>query len=92
VRQLVSRPRGHQLLAELAGGSARFNRLKEALPGVNAKTLSSLLRGYQAAGLLDRRVIAARPLAVQYSITPAGRALLEIMERMVAWETGWGEQ
>lgn len=61
------------LYAVAVQGTARFSRL-EALLGLSSRTLATRLRELEEDGLLERRVVAARPVRTEYELTKAGRA------------------
>ena len=62
-------------IAALSRGSARFNQLRRALPGVTQKTLTQALRRLERSGLISRSVLDTAPISVEYAITPLGRTL-----------------
>jgi len=70
------------VLAYLGERPLRFNeilRLGEG-DGLNARTLSRVLKALAESGLVNREVIGTQPVAVQYSLTERGarfRALLD---------------
>jgi DNA-binding HxlR family transcriptional regulator len=43
------------------------------------------LKELEALGLVERRVISDRPIAVQYEITEFGRSALDVLDRMREW-------
>ncbi len=66
-------------------GALRFNEIKRRVPGVSQKTLTQCLRRLERNGILRRRVVAAAPLGVEYSITPLGDTLAEPFAAMRRW-------
>lgn len=75
------------VLTVLDGGPQRFNAVKRRLEGVTQKALTQCLRRLERNGLVARRVIAASPVAVEYSLTPLGRTLLPPFRELYAWTT-----
>ena len=63
----------------------RFSQLQRQLPQVSQRTLTNQLRELEADGLLTRRVYPQVPPRVEYTITPKGQSLEEILELMCAW-------
>jgi DNA-binding HxlR family transcriptional regulator len=61
------------LYAVAAQKVARFSRL-EALLGLSSRTLAARLKDLEEDGLLERRVVAARPVRTEYVLTKHGRA------------------
>ena len=66
-------------------GTRRFSRLQRQLPQVSQRTLTNQLRELEADGLLTRQVYPQVPPRVEYTITPKGQSLSEILELMCAW-------
>ena len=56
-------------------GAVRFNEFLQVLGRVPPATLTSRLGELERAGVLERRVIDARPPGVEYRLTPRGRQL-----------------
>ena len=50
------------------------------------------LRQLEAQGLVERRVIDASPIAVEYAITPFGETALDCLDRLRVWSEGLPEQ
>ncbi|WP_233858635.1 winged helix-turn-helix transcriptional regulator [Paraburkholderia sp. HD33-4] len=59
----------------LCAEPSRFNAIKRRLDPITHKALTEALRRLERNGLIDRRVIASSPVAVECSITPLGRSL-----------------
>jgi DNA-binding HxlR family transcriptional regulator len=69
------------VLAYLGDKPLRFNeilRLGED-DGLNARTLSRVLKALAEQGLVNREVIGTQPVAVQYALTPAGRRIGDLL-------------
>lgn len=73
------------VLAQLAGGTRRFNELLRRIEGVSRRMLSATLRQLERDGLIDRRVYARVPARVEYRLSPAGEELLEALAPLVGW-------
>ena len=69
----------------IAHGTQRFSQLQRQLPQVSQRTLTNQLRELEADGLLTRRVYPQVPPRVEYTITPKGQSLSEILELMCGW-------
>ena len=63
-------------------GAVRFNEFKMALEGIPPRTLAQRLTELEDAGVLERRVLDARPPRVEYRLTDAGRKLRVLVEAM----------
>jgi DNA-binding HxlR family transcriptional regulator len=70
------------VLALLGQRSHRFNELHRAIDGISQRMLTRTLRTLEADGLVRREVFPTVPPAVEYSLTPSVRRLLE---PLAAW-------
>jgi len=61
------------LWASSEGGAVRFNEFKQALETIPPRTLAARLQELEQAGILERRVLDARPPRVEYRLTDVGR-------------------
>lgn len=66
-------------------GSARTGVLLRSLPGISKKMLTQTLRSMETSGLVKRRAYGTVPPAVDYTVTPLGRRLVEPIELLYAW-------
>lgn len=66
-------------------GSARTGVLLRSLPGISKKMLTQTLRSMETSGLVERRAYGTVPPAVDYTVTPLGRRLVEPIELLYAW-------
>lgn len=73
------------LLHELCGGTKRFGQLEHVLVGISPRTLSLRLRELEKNGIVTKRVFAEVPLHVEYSLTPKGSSLRDILDSMRRW-------
>jgi DNA-binding HxlR family transcriptional regulator len=74
------------ILFELKVGARRFSDLQAALTGITAQALSLQLRQLEADGVVVRAVFADDvPVRVEYSLTPHGRALSDVMDQLEDW-------
>ena len=73
------------ILTVLDDGPLRFNVIRRRLEGVTQKALTQCLRRLERNGLVERRVIATSPVAVEYRITPLGRSLQTPFKALYAW-------
>ena len=76
------------LWASAEGGAVRFNEFKQTLEGIPPRTLAARLSELEAAGVVERRVVAnARPPRVEYRLTPAGERLRAVVKALNHWAT-----
>jgi DNA-binding HxlR family transcriptional regulator len=72
----------------LGGGTMRFSELRRAVDGISQRMLTVTLRGLERDGLVARVVYAEVPPRVEYSLTPLGASLLEVVAALVTWSDG----
>jgi DNA-binding HxlR family transcriptional regulator len=65
----------------------RFAELRQLLPGISEKVLTSQLRQLETDGIVRREVKHASPPQVTYSLTRAGEELIVPMSGLCAWGT-----
>jgi DNA-binding HxlR family transcriptional regulator len=63
-------------------GAMRFNEFRQALGPIPPATLATRLAELEQAGVLERRVIDARPPLVEYRVTDSGDALRPVVEAL----------
>jgi DNA-binding HxlR family transcriptional regulator len=68
-----------------AEGAVRFNELKQAVGAIPPRTLAQRLVELEAAGVLERRVLDARPPRVEYRLTDEGRRLKLVVDAVSAY-------
>jgi DNA-binding HxlR family transcriptional regulator len=61
-------------------GATRFNEFRQALGSIPPGTLAQRLVELEEAGVLERRVIDARPPRVEYRRTDEGRRLKHVVD------------
>jgi DNA-binding HxlR family transcriptional regulator len=66
-------------------GAVRFNEFKQAVGAIPPRTLAQRLVELEDAGVLERRVIDARPPRVEYVLTDEGRRLKHVVDAVVAF-------
>jgi DNA-binding HxlR family transcriptional regulator len=69
----------------LGRGDARFSELLRGVEGVSQKMLTQTLRALERDGLVRRTVYPEVPVRVEYSLTDAGRTLLEPLRALEEW-------
>jgi DNA-binding HxlR family transcriptional regulator len=58
-----------------SSGASRFNEFRQSLPGVSPTTLSERLEQLEAAGIVERQLVAGRPPHTEYALTRRGETL-----------------
>ncbi|MEV6705791.1 winged helix-turn-helix transcriptional regulator [Micromonospora wenchangensis] len=74
-----------EVLNQLCERPCRFNELRHAIPAVSQKSLSATLRRLERNGIVARHVLASRPVAVEYRITPLGKTLRHPVDVLLDW-------
>ncbi|MGG1313371.1 MULTISPECIES: winged helix-turn-helix transcriptional regulator [Cohnella] len=77
------------VLRELFGGTKRFGELQRSIPAVSPRALTSTLRHLEEKGVLERRVHPTVPVTVEYTLTPKGQDLHQIVKEMKIWAAKW---
>lgn len=63
----------------------RFNEMRRYLGGIADKTLSSSLKELEHDGLVSRREFPQIPPRVEYTLTPLGASLMEVLDQLCLW-------
>jgi DNA-binding HxlR family transcriptional regulator len=73
------------VIAVLSQGPTGFAELRRRIGAISDSMLSDRLAELARAGVVDRCVTDSRPPGVQYGLTPAGAALVPILDQIGAW-------
>src|SRR5690349_20902414 len=73
------------LLGLLRKEPMRFNALRRHIDGISQKMLSQTLKSLERDGLVKRHAIATVPVTVEYSITPLGMTLAQVVDPLRHW-------
>jgi DNA-binding HxlR family transcriptional regulator len=73
------------VLGNLSEGPAGFRELSRAIDGISDSVLSDRLSDLAEAGLIKRTVDEGPPLAVSYSLTDRGEALIPALAQISLW-------
>ena len=68
----------------------RFNDLARQLGGASKKMVAQRLDEMEATGLVERRVLSTRPVAVAYEITAFRTTALDFLARLKGWAEAQG--
>ncbi len=75
------------VVRELLCGSVRFNDLQRGVPRMSSALLARRLKELQFAGIVERR--RGTGGSFEYHLTPAGRELFPVVEKMGLWAQRW---
>lgn len=70
------------ILADLMGGTRRFNEIKKSLKGITQKVLASKLRELEQDGILIREEVGRK---VEYTLTDIGYSLRPVILSFYDW-------
>ena len=70
---------------------ARFNELKRRIEGISATSLSERLTELEKQKIVLRKVIPDTPPRVQYSLTPKGEDLHNLLSKFADWSKRWSK-
>jgi DNA-binding HxlR family transcriptional regulator len=73
------------LLCILHAGPIRSGELARRAGGISQKMLTQTLRQLERHGIVHRRDFAEVPPRVEYSLTPLGESLAQLVRRIEAW-------
>lgn len=73
------------ILWHLQDGPVRFNDLARQLGGASKKMVTQRLKEMEEIGLVKRRVLSTRPVAIAYEMTDFGRSSLTVLEQLKDW-------
>jgi DNA-binding HxlR family transcriptional regulator len=79
------------ILRELCHGTKRFGELEKNLQGISSKTLSLRLKQLEMNGILNKKIYPTIPPKVEYSLTPKGDSLRQIIHTMHLWGETYSE-
>lgn len=77
------------VLRELFCGTKRFGELQRNIHGISPKALTDTLRHFEEQGVLERHAFATVPVTVEYTLTPKGEDLHQILKEMKLWAAKW---
>jgi len=70
---------------------ARFNELKRRIQGISATSLSERLTELEKIRIIQRKVIPQSPPRVEYSLTPKGEDLHDLLNKFADWVKRWNK-
>lgn len=75
----------HVVFVLAHAGTLRFNDLRRAVDGISQRMLTVTLRGLERDGLVLRTLYPEVPPRVEYTLTPLGETLREIVHTLKEW-------
>ena len=89
--ELVGKRWSGAILLVLMDGPAHFSGIKQLVPDISDRLLSERLKELEAEGVVERKVIDAAPVRVEYALTEKGRALEPAVRALRHWAQDWLE-
>ncbi len=77
------------ILRSLLEGPRRFSEISVYVEGISDRLLSERLQEMEDFQIVERRVIAQRPVSVQYGLTAKGLELRGVAEAIQKWANKW---
>ena len=77
------------ILRALFSGAERFSDLAAVVPGMSDRLLSERLKELEAEGIVERTVIPATPVRIEYRLITKGLALRPVVDALAAWAEAW---
>jgi len=80
------------VIALLGSGTRRFTEIKRDISFITQRMLTVTLRGLERDGLIIRTVYPTVPVRVEYSLTPLGESLLQMLQALLDWSIAHVDQ
>lgn len=77
------------VLRELFDGTKRFGELQRNINCISPRALTNTLRHLEEHGVLERHAFPTVPVTVEYTLTPKGVDLHQILKEMKLWAAKW---
>jgi DNA-binding HxlR family transcriptional regulator len=87
--ELIGRRWTGAIIFVMLGTRCRFATLREAIPDITDRMLSERLQELEQEGILERVVVPATPVRVEYTLTKKGRALGRAIGAITDWAHKW---
>ena len=89
--ELIGRRWTGAIIFVLLKSRCRFATLRASIPDISDRMLSDRLQELEEEGILERTVIPATPVRVEYSLTKKGHALASAIDAIADWAHKWTE-
>jgi DNA-binding HxlR family transcriptional regulator len=77
------------ILDALATGTVRPGRIRRAIPGLTTKVMQQRFRKLERWHLISKALVSAKPLHVEYRLTPKGRQLFRLLSSVGRFAERW---
>ena len=89
--ELIGRRWTGAIIFVLLRSRCRFATLREAIPDITDRMLSERLQELEEEAIVERTVVPAAPVRVEYTLTKKGRELNAAFEAIGQWAHKWVE-
>lgn len=89
--ELIGRRWTGAIIFVLLKSRCRFATLRDAIPDITDRMLSDRLQELEEEGIVERTVVPATPVRVEYALTRKGRALASAINAITEWAHKWVE-
>src|SRR5438128_5425063 len=87
--ELIGRRWSGAIIFVMLKSRCRFATLRSAIPDITDRMLSERLQELEQEGIVERTVVAATPVRVEYALTKKGRALASAINAIADWADKW---
>ena len=87
--ELIGRRWTGAIVFLLLRSRCHFATLRDAIPDITDRMLSERLKELEEEKIVERTVVPATPVRVEYSLTKKGRDLAAAIDAMSAWAERW---
>ncbi|RCW48534.1 winged helix-turn-helix transcriptional regulator [Paenibacillus prosopidis] len=85
VLEIISNKWTALVIYALDEGSLRYGEVRRRIEGISQKMLTQTLRQLERDGLIRRDITPSVPPMVEYSLTPLGESLSQLMRPLKQW-------
>jgi DNA-binding HxlR family transcriptional regulator len=89
--ELIGRRWTGAIIFVLLKTRCRFATLRDAIPDITDRMLSDRLQELEEEGIIERTVVPATPVRVEYALTKKGKALAAAINAITEWAHKWVE-
>jgi DNA-binding HxlR family transcriptional regulator len=87
--ELVGKRWTGAILLVLLDGPLRFSEIRQLVPDLSDRLLSERLKELEAEEIVQRKVLDASPVRVEYGLTGKGMALEPAVRALKSWANYW---
>ncbi|MDQ3955418.1 MAG: helix-turn-helix transcriptional regulator [Actinomycetota bacterium] len=87
--ELLGRRWTGAVVRSLLAGRHRFGEMRADVSGISDRLLSERLRELETEGIIERRIVAGRPVRNEYYLTTKGESLGDVVRAISSWAEEW---